>query len=160
AAGGEPIVFDADALARPGLGWIVENRLLVDVLWRELERSGVRVSCPARVDALEQGEDQATLRLEDGTSVAARIVVAADGAGSPRRPRPPRARARAAARAAGGGGGGARAAGGAGRRAGGGGAGGRRGGGRRARAPARARPGRGWGGSRGPFGCATRARPL
>lgn len=85
AAGGEPIVFDADALARPGLGWIVENRLLVDVLWRELERSGVRVSCPARVDALEQGEDQATLRLEDGTSVAARIVVAADGAGSPLR---------------------------------------------------------------------------
>src|SRR5512138_1945404 len=78
AAGGEPIVFDADALARPGLGWIVENRLLVDVLWRELERSGVRVSCPARVDALEQGEDLATLRLEDGTSVAARIVVAAD----------------------------------------------------------------------------------
>lgn len=85
AAGGAPIVFDADALARPGLGWIIENRLLVDVLWRELERSGVRVSCPARVDALAQDEDAATLRLEDGTSVAARIVVAADGAGSPLR---------------------------------------------------------------------------
>ena len=85
AAGGAPIVFDADALARTGLGWIVENRLLVDVLWRGLERAGVHVSCPARVDALEQGTDAATLRLEDGTSVLARIVVAADGAASPLR---------------------------------------------------------------------------
>lgn len=85
AAGGAPIVFDADALARPALGWIVENRLLVDALWRGLEHAGVRVSCPARVDALQQGPDAATLRLEDGTSVAARIVVAADGAASPLR---------------------------------------------------------------------------
>ncbi|NLW96186.1 FAD-dependent oxidoreductase [Luteimonas wenzhouensis] len=85
AAGGEPIVFDADALARPGLGWIVENRLLVDMLWRALERAGVQVSCPARVEALEQGAEAAVLRLEDGTAVAARIVVAADGAASPLR---------------------------------------------------------------------------
>src|SRR5690606_12474876 len=71
AAGGEPIVFDADALARPGLGWIVENRLLVDMLWRALKRTGVQVSCPARVEALEQGAEAAGLRLEDGTAVAA-----------------------------------------------------------------------------------------
>src|SRR5690606_41248790 len=85
AAGGGPFVFDADALARPGLGWIVENRLLVDMLWRALERAGVQVSCPARVEALEQGAEAAVLRLEDGTAVAARIVVAADGAASPLR---------------------------------------------------------------------------
>ena len=85
AGGGDPIVFDADALARPQLGWIVENGLLVDVLWRALDRAGVRVSCPARVEALEQGEESALLRLEDGTTVAARVAVAADGAASPLR---------------------------------------------------------------------------
>ena len=85
AGGGEPIVFDADALARPQLGWIVEQGLLVDVLWRALEAAGVRVSCPARVVALEQGDDAATLRLEDGTGVTARIAIAADGVASPLR---------------------------------------------------------------------------
>ncbi|TYT23122.1 FAD-dependent oxidoreductase [Luteimonas viscosa] len=85
AAGGDPIVFDADALARPELGWIVEHGLLVDVLWQSLQRGGVRLVCPARVEALEQGADAATLRLDDGTRIAARIAIAADGAASPLR---------------------------------------------------------------------------
>lgn len=85
AGGGDPIVFDADLLARPELGWIVEHGLLVEALWRALERAGVRVSCPARVSALEQSDTSATLRLDDGTSVAARIAIAADGASSPLR---------------------------------------------------------------------------
>ncbi|MDH5833137.1 FAD-dependent oxidoreductase [Luteimonas kalidii] len=85
AGGGDPIVFDADALARPELGWIVEHGLLVEALWRALERAGVRVSCPARVAGLEASDSAVTLRLEDGTSVAARIAIAADGASSPLR---------------------------------------------------------------------------
>ena len=85
AGGGDPIVFDADALARPELGWIVEHGLLVGALWRGLERAGVRVSCPARVAALESTDTAVTLRLDDGTSVAARIAIAADGAASPLR---------------------------------------------------------------------------
>src|SRR6478672_7370118 len=36
AAGGDPLVFDADALGQPQLGWIVENGLLADALWRAL----------------------------------------------------------------------------------------------------------------------------
>ena len=36
AAGGDALVFDADGLGQPQLGWIVENALLVDALWRAL----------------------------------------------------------------------------------------------------------------------------
>ena len=82
AAGGNPIVFDADALARPSLGWIVEHGLLVEALWQQLEQAGVRLRCPAAVEALDEDADGVRLRLDDGSRVAARIAVAADGAAS------------------------------------------------------------------------------
>jgi len=52
AAGGDALVFDADALGQPQLGWIVENALLVDALWNALPAAGVRLHCPARIEAL------------------------------------------------------------------------------------------------------------
>lgn len=82
AAGGGNLEFDAAAMARGELGWIVENGLLVDRLWAALEAEGVRLHCPARVEALEQDAAGACLRLDDGTRLEARVVVAADGAGS------------------------------------------------------------------------------
>lgn len=82
AAGGGELAFDADRLGRPELGWIVENRLLVDRLWACLPGAGVELRCPARVESLEQDERGVRLRLDDGGRVAARIAVAADGAGS------------------------------------------------------------------------------
>jgi len=82
AGGGDALCFDADALARRELGWIVEHGLLVDVLWRALRHSTVRVRCPARVEAMEQDDDGVRLRLDDGVRVAARIAIAADGAAS------------------------------------------------------------------------------
>jgi 3-demethoxyubiquinol 3-hydroxylase len=85
AAGGDELRFDADALAQPQLGWIVENGLLVDRLWQALTEAGVERHCPARVVALEQGDEHATLSLDSGRSLRARLVVAADGADSPLR---------------------------------------------------------------------------
>lgn len=82
AGGGGDLVFDADRLGRRELGWIVENALLVDRLWACLPGAGVDVRCPARVEALEQDERGVRLRLDDGRRVAARIALAADGAGS------------------------------------------------------------------------------
>ena len=82
AGAGDGLVFDADVLARPCLGWIVEHGLLVDALWQRLEQAGVRLYCPSAVEALERSPDQVVLRLEDGGRIAARIAVAADGAGS------------------------------------------------------------------------------
>ena len=87
AAGGSEIVFDADAFGRHELGWIVEHALLVDRLWAALPAAGVQLLCPKQVVALEQGEGDATLHLSDTSRgsarrLRARLVVAADGAGS------------------------------------------------------------------------------
>ena len=82
AAGGGELAFDADSLGRRELGWIVEHGLLVDRLWAALPAAGVQVRCPARVTELEQHDDGAKLRLEDGGTLDARLIVAADGAES------------------------------------------------------------------------------
>ncbi|WP_407354225.1 UbiH/UbiF family hydroxylase [Luteimonas sp. R10] len=82
AGGGGELMFDADALGREVLGWIVEHGLLVDRLWAALPQAGVQVRCPARVEALEQDADGVMLRLDDGGRIAARLAIAADGADS------------------------------------------------------------------------------
>jgi 2-octaprenyl-3-methyl-6-methoxy-1,4-benzoquinol hydroxylase len=82
AAGGGELDFDADALGRRELGWIVEHGLLVDRLWAALVPAGVGVHCPARVVELEQHDDGARLRLDDDRTLEARLVLAADGADS------------------------------------------------------------------------------
>lgn len=87
AAGGDPLTFDADTLARRELGWIVEHGLLVDRLWQALQASRVEVRCPGQVvglerDATEVGGDRIQLRLADGGRLEARIAIAADGAAS------------------------------------------------------------------------------
>ena len=82
AGGGDALVFDADALGQPQLGWIVENALLVDALWRALPAAGVRVHCPARIEALEQHETGVRVRLDDGLTLDARLAIAADGGNS------------------------------------------------------------------------------
>lgn len=84
AAGGDELRFDADAFAVKQLGWIIEHALLQDRLWAALRRSNVTVRCPARVVALEQDDSDAanssaTLELDDGLRVEARIAIAADG---------------------------------------------------------------------------------
>jgi 2-octaprenyl-3-methyl-6-methoxy-1,4-benzoquinol hydroxylase len=82
AAGGGELAFDADAFGRRELGWIVEHALLVDRLWARLREVGVRVLCPARVTALAQDDEGVRLQLDDGTRLAARLLLAADGADS------------------------------------------------------------------------------
>lgn len=82
AAAGDALVFDADALGQPQLGWIVENALLIDRLWGALEPAGVRLHCPATVQALEQDDEGVRLQLDDGLGLHTRLVLAADGAAS------------------------------------------------------------------------------
>ncbi|MGY0558128.1 MULTISPECIES: FAD-dependent oxidoreductase [unclassified Lysobacter] len=82
AAGGAPLVFDADQLARRELGWIVENGLLVDRLWNALPGAGVQLLCPEQVTSLEQDADSVNLGLASGGRLRARLLVAADGADS------------------------------------------------------------------------------
>ena len=82
AAGGGELVFDADAFGRTELGWIVEHGLLVDRLWNAMLKAGVQLNCPARVEALDRHAQGVRLRLDDGSRIDARLVIAADGAGS------------------------------------------------------------------------------
>lgn len=82
AAGGDALAFDADALGQPQLGWIVENNVLVDALWQALPAAGVRLHCPARIEAIERGDEGVRVQLDDGLALHVRLAIAADGADS------------------------------------------------------------------------------
>jgi 2-octaprenyl-3-methyl-6-methoxy-1,4-benzoquinol hydroxylase/2-octaprenylphenol hydroxylase len=77
--------FDSADDGTDTLGWIVENKLIQDHLWQALDAAGIVLHCPARVVATRIDGDRRSLELEDGTAVAARLVVAADGGESPLR---------------------------------------------------------------------------
>ncbi|MDK9705072.1 MAG: UbiH/UbiF family hydroxylase [Sulfuritalea sp.] len=65
------------------LAWILESSLIQRELWETVKRQGnLRLLCPARPQALAIGPDAAHLTLDDGRSLSARLVVAADGADS------------------------------------------------------------------------------
>ncbi len=75
--------FDAAAEGRSALGHIVENRLIQSVLWNALGReSRITLHCPSKVAATEATPERRTLTFDDGTIIAAKLVVAADGVDS------------------------------------------------------------------------------
>jgi 2-octaprenylphenol hydroxylase len=64
------------------LAWIVEGRQLQHALWGALHGQDVQTWCPATWTSLEIAADAARLRLDDGSELAAKLVVGADGAES------------------------------------------------------------------------------
>jgi 2-octaprenylphenol hydroxylase len=74
--------FSAYEAGLSELAFILENRLLQQQLWRAADGGAIRMYCPASCAALELGPREATLWLADGTEIAARLVVGADGADS------------------------------------------------------------------------------
>ena len=85
AESGATIDFDAAGEGRARLGYIVENNLVQWMLWQALEAAGVRRMCPVAVQGFEAREDRIQLELADGGTLAAGVLVAADGAASPLR---------------------------------------------------------------------------
>lgn len=73
------IDFDAASVEQPALGHIVENRLTQTALQLRLRRSGVQLFCPAQVDAIERAGSGVQLRLGDGRTLSAALLVGADG---------------------------------------------------------------------------------
>ena len=83
-AGGKGSVhFDSADLGQPELGYIVENSLLQHALWARLKGDPkVSLMHPAKAETLTLEDAGATLALDGGRRLKARLVVAADGAGS------------------------------------------------------------------------------
>ena len=86
AGGPGAIRFDAAEVAAPVLGHIVENELVRLALRNALlRRDNVRLLDGARLETLNLDGETAELGIEDGRRLQARLVVGADGAGSPSR---------------------------------------------------------------------------
>jgi 2-octaprenylphenol hydroxylase len=82
----DELSFDAGMVGAAALGHIVEDRVLKAALWAALDAvPAVRRLCPARVLRCEPGAADTRIELDDGQRIRARLVVAADGAGSPLR---------------------------------------------------------------------------
>jgi ubiquinone biosynthesis UbiH/UbiF/VisC/COQ6 family hydroxylase len=65
------------------LAWILESSLMQRELWETVKRQGnLSLLCPARPQALSFEADAARLMLDDGRTLVARLIVAADGADS------------------------------------------------------------------------------
>ncbi len=77
--------FDAADIGQSALGWIVEQSQLLAALWPALPAALVQTG--SAVGAADIGDDGARLQLADGSSLSARIVLAAEGALSPLRER-------------------------------------------------------------------------
>ncbi len=78
-AGGK-LDFSAFDTGVSELGWILESSLMACELWESTKRQGnLTIFCPARPACLEFRHDAALLQLADGTSLSARLLVAADG---------------------------------------------------------------------------------
>jgi 2-octaprenylphenol hydroxylase len=77
------IHFDCAEIGEPSLGHIVENGVILAALYKRLaDIDNVTVLCPATPRILSRGLNSYTLTLEQGQTLHADLVVAADGARS------------------------------------------------------------------------------
>jgi 2-octaprenyl-6-methoxyphenol hydroxylase len=72
----------AERVQSEPLGYMLENRRARTALAAALEAAGIEVLAPARVETVETGAGGATVRLADGRSLNAPLVIGAEGRGS------------------------------------------------------------------------------
>lgn len=72
----------ADRVAGEPLGYMLENRRTRAALAEAVTAAGIRVVAPARVTGVETSGRAGTVRLADGGSLSAPLVVGAEGRGS------------------------------------------------------------------------------
>ena len=75
--------IDATEQGLEAMGYVVPNRALGAALWARLQdHPSIELRAPCRVVGLERAQECVHLMLDDGTTLAARLVGAADGAQS------------------------------------------------------------------------------
>ena len=82
---GSNVLFDADDLGLPELGFMVENRVLQLALWQECQKyKNLERICPAQLTHLYQSNSQKKwiVSLDDGRELQTKLVIGADGANS------------------------------------------------------------------------------
>lgn len=78
--GTSELEFSAYQLGVPELAFILEGRLLQRALWQGLQQQdNLTLYHPARCARLEWHDDAASLQLENGREIRARLIVGADG---------------------------------------------------------------------------------
>ncbi len=83
ATGGSEINFDSKDLHLSQLGFIVENRALIKVLWELVSNMpNVTIQSPATPLKIIQDNNQCVLHLKDQSPVTAELIVGADGSES------------------------------------------------------------------------------
>jgi 2-octaprenylphenol hydroxylase len=82
--GPDTLRFDAADFAVPELGFIVENILIQHVLLNRLDELGVEVrfNTPIAITTDNSAQQITEVQLQDGTSIAADLLIGADGAAS------------------------------------------------------------------------------
>ncbi len=77
---GAELDFRAYQIGVPELNFILENRLLQQALWHELQQQdNLTLFHPARCASLSWHEQYAQLTLQDGRDIRAKLIVGADG---------------------------------------------------------------------------------
>ena len=79
------IEFRAHEIGLEQFGWNIENVALVDVLAEAARATPGLRRVESRIAAYDFGADEARARCEDGATIAAGLIVAADGRASPAR---------------------------------------------------------------------------
>lgn len=78
--GGGDIHFDSADVGENEMGYIIENRELLRVLWQQCsDDENITLLCPAKPKTIQNHPDHLTLTLEDGATLSARLIVGADG---------------------------------------------------------------------------------
>lgn len=77
------IHFDADELAQPALGFIVDNEQLRQHLYARVQQlPQIRSRFEVKIKEINAGDEQNLLQLQDGQVLLAKLLVGADGANS------------------------------------------------------------------------------
>ncbi|MGB0467474.1 MAG: UbiH/UbiF/VisC/COQ6 family ubiquinone biosynthesis hydroxylase [Pontibacterium sp.] len=72
--------FNSDAISLPYLGHIVENRIIQLALLEQMSTfDNVDLICPAQTESIDYSPGASIVRLNDGTELIGRLLIAADG---------------------------------------------------------------------------------